>query len=123
MQPFAARGQLHFKTNRVSLLALSRGSVVEFYLMCHYSYPRIIQVKPGRNLPVGDDEDVPYPRRVSLYRSQGVPQLFVVLKAAGRNIFILLGLQKEKNLFLDFKQNTKVLIQLGKDSELWHMGA
>lgn len=91
--------------------------------MCDDSYARIIQVKPGGDLPVGDDEDVPHPGRVSLYGSQGVAQLLVVLEAAGRNIFILLGLQIEKNLFLDFKKDTKVLMQLGKDSVLWHMRA
>lgn len=42
------------------------GSFVEFYLMCHNGYPRIIQVKPGRNLSIGDDENVPYPGGVSL---------------------------------------------------------
>lgn len=63
-------------------------------LVCHYCHSRIVKVQPGRNLPIGDYENIPNPRRVPLDRSQGVPQFFVILKAAGRHIFILLGLRK-----------------------------
>lgn len=34
-----------------------------------------------------------------------------------------LDYKKKKNPFLDLKQSTEVLIQLGKVSVLWHMGA
>lgn len=90
------------QTNQVSLVALS-----PLYLMCHYSDARIIQVEPGGNLPVGDDENVPHPRGVSLYRSQGVTQLLIVLETAGRNILVLLGLQRQKHPFSDFNTAPK----------------
>lgn len=53
----------------------------------------VIQVEPGGNLPVGDDEDVPHPGGVSLHGAQRVAQLLVVLKAAGRHVFVLFGLE------------------------------
>ncbi|TNN63146.1 hypothetical protein EYF80_026610 [Liparis tanakae] len=53
----------------------------------------VIQVEPGGNLPVGDDEDVPHPGGVSLHGAQRIAQLLVVLKTAGRHVFVLFGLE------------------------------
>lgn len=55
----------------------------------------VIQVEPGGNLPVGDDEDVSHPGGVSLHGAQRVAQLLVVLESARRHILILLGLESE----------------------------
>lgn len=38
-----------------------------FYPMCHHSDSGVVQVEPGGNLPVGDDEDVPHPGSVFLH--------------------------------------------------------
>lgn len=64
------------------------------YLVCYYCHSRIIKVQPGRNLPIGDYENIPNPWRMPLDRSQWVPQFFIIFKTAGRNVFILLGLRK-----------------------------
>lgn len=62
------------------------------HLVSDYGHPRVVEVQPGWNLPVGDYEDIPNPRRMPLDRPQRVPQLFVIFEAAGGHIFILLGL-------------------------------
>lgn len=64
------------------------------YLVCDYCHSRIIEVQPGWDLSIGDNENVPNPWCVPLDRSQWVPQLFVIFKTAGRNVFILLRLRK-----------------------------
>ena len=68
--------------------------MASLYLVCDYCHSGIIEVQPGWNLPIGDNENVPNPRCVPLDRSQRVPQLFIIFKTAGRNIFILLRLRK-----------------------------
>lgn len=51
--------------------------------MCDNSDSGVIQVEPGGNLAVSDDEDVSHPGGVSLHGAQRVAQLLVVLKPAG----------------------------------------
>ena len=68
--------------------------MASLYLVRDYRHSGIIEVQPGWNLPVGDNENVPNPRCVPLDRSQRVPQLFIIFKTAGRDIFILLRLRK-----------------------------
>lgn len=68
-------------------------SGLNLYLMCDNCNPGVIQVEPGGNLPVSDDEDVPHPGGVSLHRAQRIAQLLVVLESACRDIFILFGLK------------------------------
>lgn len=63
-------------------------------LVCDYCHSRIIKVQPRGNLPIGDNENIPNPRSMPLNGSQGVSQLFVILKTAGRDILILLRLRK-----------------------------
>lgn len=53
----------------------------------------VIQVEPGGDLPISDDEDVSHPGGVSLHGAQRIAELLVVLKSAGWDIFILLGLE------------------------------
>lgn len=62
------------------------------HLVGDYCHPRVVEVQPGWNLPVGDYEDIPNPWCMPLDRPQRVPQLFVIFEAAGGHIFILLGL-------------------------------
>ena len=64
-----------------------------FYLMGDDGDSGVVQVEPGGNLPVGDDEDVPHPGGVLLHRAQRVPELLVVLESAGGDVFILFGLR------------------------------
>lgn len=68
---------------------------LKFYLMCDNCNSGVIQVEPGGNLPVSDDEDVSHPGGVSLHRAQRVAELLVILEPAGWNIFILFGLQRK----------------------------
>lgn len=73
------------------------------YLMCDNGYSGVVQVEPGGDLPVGDDEDVPHPGGVSLHRAQRIAELLVVLESAGGNIFVLLGLRsvsRKERLYL-----------------------
>lgn len=56
---------------------------LRFYLMCDNSDSGVIQVEPGGNLAVSDDEDVSHPGGVSLHGAQRVAQLLVVLEPAG----------------------------------------
>lgn len=65
---------------------------LQFYLMCDDCNSGVIQVEPGGNLPISDDEDVPHPRGVSLHWAEWITELLVVLKSAGWNIFILFWL-------------------------------
>lgn len=62
------------------------------YLMGDDGNSGVVQVEPGRDLPVGDDEDVAHPGGVSLHRAQRVAELLVVLEAARRHVLVLLGL-------------------------------
>jgi len=55
------------------------------HLMCHQGDARVVQVEPGWDLPVGDDEDVPDPGDKLLQGTQRVPQLLVILKTTGRH--------------------------------------
>lgn len=57
----------------------------------------VIQVEPGGDLPVGDDEDVPHPGGVSLHGAQRVAEFLVVLESARRHVFVLLGLEGHAN--------------------------
>lgn len=57
----------------------------------------VIQVEPGGDLPVGDDEDVPHPGGVSLHGAQRVAELLVVLESARRHVLVLLGLEGRAN--------------------------
>ena len=68
--------------------------MASLYLVRDYRHSGIIEVQPGWNLPVGDNKNVPNPRCMPLDRSQRVPQLFIIFKTAGRDIFILLRLRK-----------------------------
>lgn len=43
------------------------------HLVGDYCHPRVVEVQPGWNLPVGDYEDVPNPWRMPLDRPQRVP--------------------------------------------------
>lgn len=62
--------------------------------MCDDSNSGIVQVEPGRNLPIGDDEDVSHPGGVSLHGAQRIAELLVVLESTGRHVFILFGLER-----------------------------
>lgn len=53
------------------------------YQMCDDCNSGVVQVEPGRNLPICHNEDVPHPGCVSLYRPQRIPELLVVLKSTG----------------------------------------
>lgn len=72
--------------------------------MCDNSDSGVIQVEPGGNLPVSDNEDVSHPGGVSLHGAQRVAQLLVVLEPARRHVFILFGLKREGLIskYLDF---------------------
>lgn len=65
--------------------------------MRDYCNSGVIQVEPGGDLPVGDDEDVPHPRGVSLHGAQRVAEFLVVLESACRHILILLRLEGHTN--------------------------
>lgn len=67
--------------------------------MCDNCNSRVIQVEPGGNLPVGDDEDVSHPGGVPLHGAQRVAELLVVLESAG-GIFIMFSL-RTKNTTVD----------------------
>ncbi len=74
--------------------AMCERSRLKFYLMCDNCNSGIIQVEPGGNLSVSDDEDVSHPGGVSLNRAQWIAELLVVLKSTGWHIFILFGLKR-----------------------------
>ena len=65
---------------------------VKVHLVRNHRDAGIIQVEPGRDLPIGHDEDVPHPGGVSLHGAQRIAELLVVLEAARRDVLILLGL-------------------------------
>lgn len=44
-----------------------------------------VQIEPGGDLPVSDDEHLPDPGCKALHRAQGVTQLLIVLETAGRH--------------------------------------
>lgn len=64
--------------------------------MCDNSNSGVIQVEPGGNLPVSDDEDVSHPGGVFLHWAQRVTELLVVLESAGWDVFILFRLKRKK---------------------------
>lgn len=61
--------------------------------MCDHSNSGVIQVEPGGNLSISDDEDVSHPGSVFLHWAQRVAELLVVLESAGWNIFVPFGLE------------------------------
>lgn len=64
----------------------SSGSVSLYSdLMRHQGDPCGVQVEPGGDLTVGDNEHLPNPGCKALHRAQGVTQLLVVLETAGRH--------------------------------------
>lgn len=53
----------------------------------------VVQVEPGGNLSICDNEDVPHPGGMSLHRPQRITELLIVLKSTGGDVFVLLGLE------------------------------
>lgn len=105
------------RTEKTNRKPQSRDTRKATCLVCYYGHSRIIKVQPGRNLPIGDYENIPNPRRVPLDGSQWVSQFFIIFKTAGRNVFILLGLGKTPGAW----SHTSPCVSLGLSalSELW----
>ncbi len=53
----------------------------------------VVEVEPGRDLPVGHDEHVSHPGRERLHRPQRVPQLLVILEPIRADHVVLLVLK------------------------------
>lgn len=51
----------------VSVLCRAERLRLNSYLMCNNCNSGVIQVEPGGNLPISDDEDVSHPGGMSLY--------------------------------------------------------
>ena len=56
------------------------------HLVSNEGDPGVIEVEPGGNLAVGDDEDVSDPGGVAEHRPQRVSHLLIVLEPAGRDV-------------------------------------
>lgn len=87
------------------------------HLMSYNGYTWIIQVQPGRNLPVGYDEDVPHPGGVFLDGSQRITEFLVIFEATGGHVLILFGLKEAIKiiictLFLMYYKRSKQILTM-----------
>lgn len=85
----------------------------------------VIQVEPGGDLPIGDDENVPHPGGVSLHGAQRVAELLVVLESARRHVLVLLGLDghangKKKKKILE-RHPSKAISERASRGSTWEM--
>lgn len=87
--------------------------------MCDDCNSGVVQVEPGRNLPICHNEDVPHPGCVSLYRPQRITELLVVLKSTGWDIFILFGLESRRSTNITAFIVTHNYLNNGQTGYLW----